>query len=378
MTDSFDNIRPYNDSEVAQALNRLLNNPEFIKAIIKFRFKDKPTWFTSLMYPLVKYYLKNQIKSISTVDDLQRAMEAYLGRVIKETTQGLSVSGLDELDPTSPYLFISNHRDIAVDPAMINWHLYQSKFGTLRVAIGDNLLTKSYVEDLMRLNKSFIVNRSATKAREKLKAAKQLSAYICHSLLNDRSNIWIAQREGRAKDGVDRTNSAVISMLLLAKPKGQSIGDYIQSLNIVPVSISYEWDPCDSLKARELHLQRNEGEYIKDTHEDAQSIAQGITGEKGRVHVAFGLPLDNQFESSEDVAHAIDQQIIQNYRLFDTNHLAYQAQGHPLSHPVTESNKQQWQARLDVIEKQYHPELISMYANPIHEKSKISEVSLTS
>ena len=137
-----------------------------------------------------------------------------------------------------PYLFISNHRDIAMDPAFVNWVLYQNGFKTLRIAIGDNLLTKPFASDLMRLNKCFIVNRSATSPREKLKAAKKLSAYMHHSLTQDKSNLWIAQREGRAKDSLDITNPAIISMLALNKPKQEAFGDYIASLNIVPVSIS--------------------------------------------------------------------------------------------------------------------------------------------
>ena len=181
-------------------------------------------------------------------------------KMIDTTVSGLSVSGLDQLSPDQSYVFVSNHRDIAMDPALVNWVLHLNQHQTLRVAIGDNLLTKPYVSDLMRLNKSFIVNRSATAPREKLKAAKHLSSYIHHSITEDRQNIWIAQREGRAKDGLDRTNSAVIGMLGLSKAKPVPLADHIKTLNIVPVSISYEYDPCDEAKAKELYMQQTHGD----------------------------------------------------------------------------------------------------------------------
>src|SRR5690606_26049105 len=189
--------------------------------------------------------------------------------------------------------------------------------------IGDNLLTKPYASDLMRLNKSFLVNRSETAPKKLLVALKKLSAYIYYSIVVEKSNIWIAQREGRAKDGLDRTEPAIIKMITLAKPKEISFQDYIRSLNIVPVSISYEWDPCDIAKASELHAKRSQGSYEKGEHEDVQSIAKGISGFKGNVYVAFGDVLIEDYPDAEAVAAELDRQILRNYRLHATNYAAH-------------------------------------------------------
>ena len=365
MNTDFDDIRPYNDQEVKPALSRLLNDKECIRVITRLRFSRWPKWSQPLLAGAVKFFFKRELSSIDSIDKVQSAIERYLGKVINETVTALSHSGLEQLDPSKPYLFISNHRDIVFDPALVNWLLYQNGFQTLRIAIGDNLLTKPFVEDLMRLNKSFIVNRSATSAREKFKAAKHLSAYINHSINEENSSVWIAQREGRAKDGNDKTNSAVMSMLALCKPKPQALGEFIEQLNIVPVSISYEWDACDALKARELHLQATEGAYEKAEHEDASSIARGITGNKGRVHVTFGTPLAGDFADSEAIAHALDEQIIHQYQLHPSNYSAYQAQGHSLAEGEI-ADDAAWQAHISAIEPEYRPYVIAMYANPVH------------
>ena len=365
MTTQFDDIRPYNDQEVKPALERLLNDKECISVITRLRFSHWPKWSQPLLSRVVKFFLKRQLNSVDSVDKVQLEMESYLGEMINETITELSHSGLEKLDSSKTYLFISNHRDITCDPALVNWLLYQNGFQTLRIAIGDNLLTKPFVEDLMRLNKSFIVNRSATSPREKFKAAKHLSAYINHSINKENSNVWIAQREGRAKDGNDKTNSAIMSMLALCKPKPQRLGEFIEQLNIVPVSISYEWDACDRLKARELYLQATEGEYQKAEHEDAASIARGITGNKGRVHVAFGTPLTGDFVDSEALARALDEQIILQYQLHPSNYSAYKAQGHSLAEGEV-ADEAAWRAHIDTIEPEYRDYVVAMYANSVH------------
>ena len=298
--------------------------------------------------------------------------------MLKETAHGLTISGEDYLDKDKAHLFISNHRDIVVDPALVNWVLYHQGHHTLHIAIGDNLLTKPYVSDLMRLNKSFIVNRSATRPREKLKAAKYLSSYIHHSIAEQQANIWIAQREGRAKDGIDRTNSAVIGMLALSKPKDIELSQYIRELNIVPVSISYERDPCDIAKANELYAHKHNGGYEKEEHEDAKSIAKGITGFKGRVHIAFGEPLRGDYQNTDEIVAEIDQKIIANYVLQPSNCIAYQElhgalpEDVAVTHqqiPFSEGNfvdeMQQFHQHLAECDEHYRDILLSMYANPI-------------
>ncbi len=382
----FDDIRPYNDDEVRPTLDRILNDPELSHAVAAFKFPKLTRLAPWLICPLVKRYLAKQVQHVTDIHSFQAVIERYMQAMIDSTVSQLSVSGLDKLDPEKAYLFVSNHRDIAMDPALVNWVLFHNQFTTLRIAIGDNLLTKPYVSDLMRLNKSFIVNRSAASRKEKLQAAKHLSHYIHHSITQDKSNIWIAQREGRAKDGVDVTNSAIISMFALNRPKEQLLHDYISELNIVPVAISYEWDPCDEAKARELYMQRTEGKYEKGAQEDIASIAKGIAGQKGRVHLAFGDPLRENFTFTDEVARYLDQSMFTNYVLHPSNVFAYeQLHGHTPDVPVGENfisfaegeRQGMWKAeraffqkRLAAVDERWRDIYLAMYANPIHSKEK--------
>lgn len=376
----FNDIRPYHDSEVRPTLERLLTNPELADAVARLKFPRAAGPAGWLLRPMVQRAMRRQMAGVETVLGFQEVVKHYMERMIDTTTTSVIPSGLAKLDANGAYLFVSNHRDIAMDPAFVNWTLYHAGFHTLRIAIGDNLLTKDYVSDLMRLNKSFIVNRSAKAPREKLKAAKKLSAYIHHSIVNDQANIWIAQREGRAKDGRDITNSAVVGMFSLNRPKTQPFADYIRELRIVPVSISYEWDPCDQAKARELHEQRTSGQYRKAEHEDVKSIATGIAGQKGHVHVAFGDVLDGNFENNDQVVAELDRQIVENYVLQPTNCLAWQAL-HGQVPPVPCAGqsglfdpglvgelREQFDARLGAIPSEYRSVVLEMYANPVSAK----------
>ena len=322
--DQFADIRPYNDAEVPAVLSRLLADPEFLAAICRLKFKGLANFLGWPLQGVVRHVLRKELNGVSDVRSLQLVIEGYMSRMIEDSTAGFSVSGLDRLDREQAYLFMSNHRDITLDPAFTNYALFHNGFDTVRIAIGDNLLTKPYVSDLMRLNKSFIVRRSARGPREMLKVYQELSAYIRHSIQNDRAPVWIAQREGRAKDGIDHTEPAIIKMLAMSKrKKGESFGEFIASLRIVPLSIAYELDPCDALKAAELHLMDTTGHYEKAEHEDVASIATGIRGNKGLVHVAFGEPLGDGHETPDAVAAELDRQIIGNYRLHRTNLYAW-------------------------------------------------------
>lgn len=383
----FDAIRPYDDSEVADVLTRLINDNEFLDAILRFKLAKPLSAFSFALRGFVKNRLKKETANIRSVSDFQAQIEDYLIKVIDDTVTDLTISGLDRLDSKQSYLFVSNHRDIAMDPAFVNFVLYRAGFSTLRIAIGDNLLTKPFASDLMRLNKSFIVNRSATAPREKLKAAKLLSKYIHHSVLSDNENVWIAQREGRAKDGLDRTNSAIISMLSLSKPKTQSLSDYIRESRLVPVSISYEYDPCDADKARELYTKAEHGTYEKEEHEDVQSIARGITGFKGRVHLTFGDPLSGDFEDSDAVTRVLDEQILSNYQLQLTNCFAFEMlEGKSPQLPVgkdqqvfselaCDEERVKFKARVAQVPEAHRAIFLSAYANPVREKLRDANVN---
>jgi hypothetical protein len=376
----FDDIRPYHDAEVRPTIDRILADPELADAVARLKFPKLTQWFGWIIKPLVKRKLAEQLAGVNDVRGFQEVVERYMSGMLAEATTALTISGLDELDHHQSYLFISNHRDIAMDPAFVNWSLFHNDCNTLRIAIGDNLLTKPYVADLMRLNKSFIVNRSAKAPREKLKAAKHLSAYIHHSIVNEDSSIWIAQREGRAKDGFDKTNSAVLGMITLNKPKTQDLSGYVKELRIVPVSISYELDPCDAAKARELYQQRTLGTYQKEEHEDVKSIAMGIAGKKGHVHVAFGTVLNHHYDDTDQIVADLDHQIVTNYVLHATNCIAYE-----ILHGVvpgvnyTEKNipydpssladqKAAFIARMNLIPAEQRDIALAIYANPVVSK----------
>ncbi|WP_411993447.1 1-acyl-sn-glycerol-3-phosphate acyltransferase [Agarivorans sp. DSG3-1] len=370
----FDSIRPYQDSEVKSTLKRLINDPEFTSTLIKFRFPRARGAFLALTSFALRQVLKFKVRNVTKVYDFQVMVERYMAHMVKTTTSQLSSSGLDHLDLSKPHLFISNHRDIALDPAFVNYILHNNGQDTVQIAIGDNLLTKPWVADMMRLNRSFIVKRSASAKREKLANLKELSAYIQHTLNKTGDHIWIAQREGRAKDGLDITNSALISMLALNKPKEQSFAEYISQLNIVPVSISYEFDPCDLAKANELVEQNEHGEYQKQEHEDIYSISRGIVGQKGQVHVHFAEPLSGEYESAKEVAEALDKAIIGNYQLMPTNWIAL-GDAIPEGIPANElaNAKRYFEAKSRDVSAEVRSQLYAMYANPIKARQQLSE-----
>ena len=373
--DRFSQIRPYNDDEVAGVIARLLRNTELLDAVARLRVPRVAGVLGAWLRPLVRRALARQVRDVHDVRSFQRIIERYMRTMVETRTTGFSVSGLDALDTSRACLFVGNHRDIALDPAFISYALFSTGRDTVRVAIGDNLLTKDYVSDLMRLNKSFIVRRSAKGPRQMLAAYQELSGYISHSLLEERQSIWIAQREGRAKDGWDRTEPAIIKMLAIAKPREQAFGEFIATLRIVPVSISYEWDPCDAIKAHELSERALRGSYTKGTQEDVNSIARSITAPKGQVHVGFGEPLGTGFDTPEAVAHEIDRQVLALYRPQSTNLCAYRMVEGRL--PVDLADQASladavlpaFRARLAALPDEERAYLIAMYANPLRNRA---------
>lgn len=319
----FEDIRPYTDAEVPAVMARLMDSPELADTILAIRYPRLSRYLGRVLRPLIRRRLHRAFDGVRTVWDLQMLIGRHMEIMLEKSGASFSFSGLEQLDDDRTYLFMSNHRDIAMDPAFVNLALHRHGRDTVRIAIGDNLLSRPFAADLMRLNKSFIVKRSVTGRREKLAALKTLSRYIRHSLLVDRACVWIAQREGRAKDGLDRTDTALLKMLVMGKERSQSFREAIDELAIVPVSISYMFDPCDLDKARELHQRRTSGEYRKSTYEDLVSIYKGIVGDKGAVHVAFGSVIQG-LDDDDAVAAEIDRQIIGNYHLHPTNLVAWE------------------------------------------------------
>ncbi|MGE7990202.1 1-acyl-sn-glycerol-3-phosphate acyltransferase [Pseudomonas sp. NPDC089554] len=386
MMGEFDAIRPYDDAEVPAVLARLLSDPAFLDILTHFRFPRAASAFGWLLKPLIARRLRQEFAGVSCVSTLQDKVEYYVDRTIDRATDGVTYTGVEQLKAGTAYLFLANHRDIVMDPAFVNYAVYHAGLPTPRIAIGDNLLQKPFVSDMMRLNKSFIVHRSLSGRREKLAAYQLLSAYINHSIRNDGASIWIAQAEGRAKDGDDRTDSAILKMFHMSR-KEEPFGTVIQGLNLIPVSISYEYDPCDQAKARELYIRASTGSYTKAPGEDDNSIALGITGYKGRVHINFAPPVTEYFEDTKQLAQEIDRQILGGYRLFPVHYLAYAmweekdaALGVPSADKLfpadeLERAKAEWQRRLDACPVEHRPYLVLQYATPVRNQYQVKAQS---
>ncbi|CAH0537511.1 1-acyl-sn-glycerol-3-phosphate acyltransferase [Vibrio marisflavi] len=363
-TDPYIEIRPYNDDEIPAAIDRLINDEEFINAILQHRFSNHAKWFTTLMTPFVKIYLKIKWAKLNSVEAIQLEVKKYLEATLDSTTDGVTYSGLEKLDKDSAYLFVSNHRDIAMDPALVNYGLHISGMKTVRIAIGDNLLKKPCATELMKLNKSFIVKRSSKGPREMMKALGTLSSYIKHSL-DTGNSIWIAQREGRAKDGNDFTDPAIMKMFHVeGRRQKMAFPEYIKQLKIVPVAISYENDPCDMAKALELYEKASSGSYEKSEFEDIESIVQGIVGYKGRVHVAFGDVIEQDFETPEALAEELDRQIHDKYKLFPINYLAAEKE-----QEVKDGVKAKLEEKLKELPEGAKQYLLDSYANPVRNQA---------
>ena len=370
----FDEIRPYNDCEVPEVIGRMIADNELIDLLLEDLFSGAGKLLYPWLRPLLRARLRYTSRKIVTVDMLQQHLATRLKTILDQTTDGYSFSGLSGIENDKSYVFMSNHRDIALDPAITVLGLVESGRDSLRIAIGDNLLSKPFASDLMRINRSFIVKRSVVARREKLKALKILSNYIRQSVCNEGISIWIAQAEGRAKDGKDRTETALLKMLALSRSKDQDFSSAINELNIVPVSISYEYDPCDADKARELYIAKTGNSYVKTAFEDLETIKKGFIGYKGRVHVHYGSPCKIANIGAENLAADIDDQIFCGYRLFPSNIVAWQMLYDSLD--VTELKHcwpdEDWfvahakfEERIEALPEKHRDIVVQAYASPV-------------
>ncbi|OQX97959.1 MAG: hypothetical protein B6I20_11670, partial [Bacteroidetes bacterium 4572_117] len=317
--EKYKSIRCYNDNEANSIIKQLLNEGQFAKVL-------------SYLYPDEKLDgIIENLKQTQTIDDFQKKfVYPYLTELVNKTTSTLSFSGLKNLNPRRSYLFISNHRDIVLDSALLNFSLIKNNHNTTEIAIGSNLLILPWIEMLVRLNKSFLVKRNLP-VREMLNASRELSAYIDYVLHIKKTSVWIAQKEGRTKDGNDKTNQGLLKMLNFATD--ESVIRSFKKMRIVPVSISYEIEPCDKTKTAELYAKYKNGVYKKDPKEDLQSMGNGIANQKGRMHFTFGKPLKrklnrlkrihNRNEQFSELGKIIDNQIYKGYKLFPGNYAAY-------------------------------------------------------
>ena len=319
----FANIRPYTNAELPTILKKLLAARSVFEALARFAFPRLNRLFPSLMSNFCYYFMKYRLRRVKTIRDFQVEIVGwFFFRMLHKTSSGIVLEWQSPPDPAPKgHLLLSNHRDISVDPALICYSLYARQQPICMIGIGDNLLQNEYATDVMRLNRSFIVQRTATSPKLIYQGMKTISAFI-HAGINENENIWLAQREGRAKDSRDRTEPAVIKMLMLAAERNADPAHTLNALNIRPVSISYQYDPCDLYKARELSQDKQESNQI-DSSTHMAEMTKGITGYKGKIHVVVGKIMRWPAQTSlADIVRTLDEQIIRNYRLFNSHFYA--------------------------------------------------------
>ena len=311
----FDDIRPYTDEELPAALQRITDWKDFPQAV-KFIYPDSDV-----------EKVRARLLNTKTIHEFQATlMNDAIGRIIATTTDGFTHSGLNHLRRGVAYLFVSNHRDITLDAFLLQRLLIENRGETSHIVFGQNLLSLPVMEDLFRSNKLIRMERGGT-PRAFYDSLHHLSDYLNQLVVERRQSVWIAQKNGRAKDGNDITAPAMIKMLCLGG-KGDPL-QRLSALHLVPVSVSYEWDPCDLMKANELYLSQR-GTYTKAPDEDLHSVVSGIIGNKGKVHLSIGMPLSTRdltpptgVDIAEHVASVLDKRILSNYRLMSTNYAAY-------------------------------------------------------
>jgi len=318
--DTFSKIRPYNDDELSAAINRMLTSTGFIGSLINF------------LPEIPLNVLIRKIRKTKTCFDFQKDVFSKIILTFQERSiDNFTVSGYDKLDKGKAYLFVANHRDIIMDSALLQIYLLSMGVKPCLSGIGDNLISTQIFTDVAKVCNMFTIIRSGT-AREIVTNSELVSNYIRHNICNEKKNIWIAQRNGRTKDGMDKTQASVLKMLCMSNRK-EDVFTSIKALNIVPLTISYEFEPCDQLKARELVLTEKNKKYTKTQGEDYRSMRDGIFAYKGRVHLAFGEPINNAIDESiafqsdnekyQYLCSLIDKQMYKNYRLWPNNHIAY-------------------------------------------------------
>lgn len=376
---NFDDIRPYYDSEVKQKIRLLAKDKTFGRVLLHL-FKNRPK------VEMVKF----QLRRVRSIKQLQGVfVYDLLHWLIDKSSDGLKCTGIEKLDKTKPYLFISNHRDIILDAAIINFLIFEYGMNTTQIAIGDNLLLYEWIEHTVKLNRSFVIKRSLP-PRELIRASQKVSAFIRKSITEDKMSVWIAQREGRTKDGFDKTQESVLKMIDMSNKNTVSEG--FNELNIVPISISYEIEPCGLGKMKELIKKEHYGE-MKTNKDDLKSMSMGMFAPKGRMRFTFGDPIKTHFTKAEnaeqrnkylkDLAGLIDNQIYKNFKLWPSNYIAYDMlmQEHRFKdkYTVQELRKfeimvEQAMVNVDYPITDIQERFLKIYANPVINKLKTTDL----
>ena len=360
----YEDIQPYRGERFEKAKVNLMDKKEFIGA-----FAYMLTGNFASIEPMVGA-IEKALVDVHSYDDFQHKVTAgfFIPAILENSTTGFSVSGGDNLDKNKGYLFISNHRDIILDCTLLDYALKQKNLPLCEMAVGDNLMVNQLVEDLFRMNGGIIIKRNLP-MREKYLESIRISEYFVETVSEENKSIWVAQKSGRSKDGRDLTQSAIIKMLYLSKKKeGCSFSELIKKCNIVPVAISYQYDPNDINKGREeVTKEHNDGKYEKKKYEDLISMVKGLRCQKGQVHVSIGNPLEGEYNTPEEVAAAIDREIHLNYRLFDTNYLAYDVLegGDRFKDHYATLDRNEFLSKFVHLSEDVRSFVLNTYANPV-------------
>ena len=365
----FDSIRPFYDAEVNAAIREIVDD-SMLAAMMQFTFPEdqSQSW-------------KERMKHTHSLRDFQiNFIYPAVKKVLEMSSDGLTVGGFDQLEPNTAYLFISNHRDIILDTSLLNACLYENGLVMTTSAIGDNLIKKPFIHILSRLNRNFAIKRGVT-GRALLESSLLVSQFIHKSLLRENRSVWTAQREGRTKDGNDLTQKGVLKMLTLAE-RGSNAFGFFEKIQVVPVSISYEYDPTDSLKIPELIAKAKEEKYVKGENEDFITLLSGIMGPKKRIHIQVNKLLDEevrqlkkedlpQNEKLSKLSELIDREIWKGYKLWPSNYIAYDLlhQKSQFASLYSQVEKENFEKRLSQKVDPSNPleveNFLRMYANPV-------------
>jgi len=372
----FDDIRPYRDDEFRKVVRRIISRRWIIKALRKYAWPRCPLILRPPVHWILRLWLKFKLLPIRTIDDFHfKIMRPYILEWTESgTTSGVSAAGTEHIPRDRSVLYVTNHRDIVLDSAFLCMILMDLGLRTQEIAFGSNLMINALTTDLIRINKSFIVKRNLS-VREQIKESIKLSRYIEYTLGLGNS-VWLAQREGRAKDGDDRTNPSIIKMLYLSQRKGgKPFSDFINGLRIIPVSISYEFDPCDYMKAREIYSLRTKGTYQKREKEDLLSIVKGISGFKGRIQYTFNPHLSGEWQDAQDVSSFIDKQIHASYKMWPSNYIAYDTlySVEKYKNCYTQEDKDVFLRRFRTLSPGLRDIALEIYARPVKNKEDIGE-----
>ena len=368
LEENFDSISPYKDEEVSDVIKSLTYDKRFHDLISAQIY---PSIFKIIPGLSSFLFRKTFIKSFGnskSIEQFQNNLAPFVEEMIKRTTDGFSYSGSKNLS-SRPTLYISNHRDIALDSLFLNFARFKKGQKTVRIAIGDNLLDSGFFEKLMRLNKSFVVHRNIKGVKETLTKLANLSRFINHSLIVDQESIWIAQSQGRAIDGHDFTDPAVLKMLYLSSRKSLEINEWVKQVNLTPVSISYEYDPLDIIKAIGWEGWE-ELSYEENNQRDLGELVKGIKEPKGRVHLHIGKNICEKVKNIEDLAKIIDQEIISNYKLWPSNYISAHALGCTDRKDNFEGRENFFLQRFKTLDPEIKKKALEMYSAPFQNQKK--------